>query len=268
VRFVVHVASPFVISMPRDENQLIRPAVDGTRRAIEAALAADVERIVLTSSMAAIMYGHPIERTEPFTADDWTDPEGPGGSAYTKSKYLAEKKAWELMDAAGRHDDLVVVNPAGIYGPLLDDDAGTSGSLVVRLMNGSVPALPRIAVGIVDVRDVAELHVRAMTAPDAGGHRFPMSAETLWLRDTARILRRELPDHARRVPHLQLPDWLVRLVGRFDADIRSNLAELGHFRRIDAGKAEALLGHTLIPAAEALTATADSIVEQGLVKAA
>ncbi|HUV33067.1 MAG TPA: aldehyde reductase [Devosiaceae bacterium] len=265
-RYLQHVASPFVTSMPRNPDDLIRPAVEGTRRAIEAALGADIERIVLTSSMAAVMYGHPVERTRPFTAEDWTDPDRPGGTAYTESKFRAERKAWALMDAAGRRGDLSVINPAGIFGPLLDDDAGTSGAIIVRLLQGSVPALPRIATGIIDVRDIAGLHVAAMTAPQAGGQRYPASAGTLWMRDIADILRQELPSRASTMPRFHLPDWLVRIVGRFDRDVGANLGELGHFRRVDASAAEALLGRRLISARDALKATADSAIAHGLVK--
>src|SRR3982751_396933 len=133
VRYLQHIASPFVPDLPRDKMELTRPAVDGTRRALTAALKAKVERVVLTSSMAAISYGQDAKRTTPFTAADWTKLDGRGVNAYIESKTLAEKQAWTLMDAAGRHDDLAVINPNAILGPLLDEDPGTSAALIARL---------------------------------------------------------------------------------------------------------------------------------------
>src|SRR4051794_40761056 len=155
VRSLQHTASPFVTDLPRDKMELIRPAVDGTRRALTAALKAKVERIVLTSSMAATSYGHDKDRTAPFTAADWTNLSGRGVNAYVESKTLAEKEAWTIVDRAGRHDDLAVINPNAILGPLLDEDPGTSAALVARLMDGSIPAAARIYFPVVDVRDVA-----------------------------------------------------------------------------------------------------------------
>jgi dihydroflavonol-4-reductase len=176
VRNLHHVASPFVTTMPADRNVLIRPAVEGTSRALEAALRADVRRVLVTSSMAAIMYGHDRARTAPFGPDDWTDLEGRPVNAYVESKTRAERTAWEIMDRAGRRTDLVSVNPGGILGPLLDSDPGTSVALIARLLGGGVPAAPRIAFSIIDVRDVAAVHVAAMEAPEAGGRRFPLAS--------------------------------------------------------------------------------------------
>ena len=135
-RFVAHTASPFVLQMPTDKMELIRPAIEGTERALNAGLKAGVERIVITSSMAAIAYGHDKNRTAPFTAADWTDLEGHGVSAYVESKTRAERRAWEIMKAAGREADLAVINPSGIFGPLLDEDPGTSAQIVIRFLEG------------------------------------------------------------------------------------------------------------------------------------
>ncbi len=164
-RFLAHTASPFVLRMPTDKMDLIRPAIEGTERALNAGLKAGVERVVLTSSMAAIAYGHDKNRTSPFTAADWTDLEGHGVSAYVESKTRAERRAWEIMKAAGREADLAVINPSGIFGPLLDEDPGTSAQIVIRFLSGGVPAVPRLSFAFVDVRDVAAAHVAALTAP-------------------------------------------------------------------------------------------------------
>ena len=264
VRYLQHVASPFLIAMPPDRSELIRPAVEGTTRALEAAFAGGVERAVLTSSMAAVMYGHPKDRAAPFTAADWTDLEGHGVTAYVESKTLAERAAWRIAERHGRTRDLAVINPGGIYGPLLDDDPGTSATLVQRMLRGGMPAVPDIALITVDVRDVAALHVAAMTAAEAGGRRFPTGNGTYTLLEMAQMLRPALPEHAGRLPRFAAPDWLVRILGRFDRDIGDNLGELGVVKRTEAAEARALLGRPFIPAAEALVATAHSLVEQRL----
>lgn len=192
-RYLMHTASPFVVKMPDDKMDLIRPAVEGTERALNAALAAGIEHIVLTSSMAAIAYGHDTSRTTPFTAQDWTDLNGRDVNAYIESKTLAERRAWEIMRAAGQERRLSTINPSAVLGPLLDDDPGTSAGIVLRLLDGSVPALPRIPFVIVDVRDVAAGHVRAMTDPEAAGRRFPMGERAMLMADVAGIVRAALP---------------------------------------------------------------------------
>lgn len=262
-RYLQHTASPFVLEIPADKMELIRPAVEGTERALNAALAAGVERIVLTSSMAAIAYGHGRSRTAPFTAADWTNLAGDHVPPYQESKTRAERRAWEIMAAAGRRNDLATINPSGILGPLLDEDPGTSAALVIRMLNGSVPALPRLHMALVDVRDVAAAHVAAMTVPGAGGQRFPMAERTLPFRDAADVLRPHYPD--RRVPRLVMPDWVVRLAGLFDSDLRLLSGELGVIKTMDSSAVIALLGRPLIPVPDAILATARSLVEHKLV---
>jgi len=262
VRYLQHTASPFLLETPKDPDDFIRPAVEGTRRAIQAALAAGVERIVLTSSIAAIQYGH-ADYSRTLTEADWTDVDSPTTGAYPKSKTLAEREAWALMDAAGRHDDLAVINPAGIFGPLLDEDPGTSSLLVKRLLDGKLPAVPKLAMSIVDVRDVAALHVDAMTNPSAGGQRCVASEGTYWMADIGRMLRPAFPD--RRVPTGELPTWLVRLVSLFDRDIRDNMHEMGTMKRVDGGRGSLRLGRPLIATAVAAAATGQSLIEHKLV---
>lgn len=262
VRFLQHTASPFILATPKDPGELIRPAVDGTRRAIEAALAAGVERIVLTSSIAAIQYGHD-DYSRALTEADWTNLDSPRTPAYPRSKTLAEREAWRLMDAAGRHDDLAVINPAGIFGPLLDEDPGTSSTLISRLLDGRLPAVPRLAMSVVDVRDVAALQVDAMTNPDASGQRCIASEGTYWMGDIGRMLRPAFPD--RRVPTAELPNWLLRIVALFDRDVRDNMHEMGVMKRVDGRRGSERLHRPLIPAAEASIATGRSLVRHSLV---
>jgi nucleoside-diphosphate-sugar epimerase len=265
VRFVHHVASPFVISMPDDPDILIRPAVEGTERALVAALSADVERIVVTSSFAAIGYGHPFDRVEPFSEADWTNLDAEHDvTAYIRSKTLAERRAWEIMRDAGRERDLVVVNPSAIYGPLLGDDIGTSGLIIQRLLSGSLPALPNLGFPSVDVRDVAALHLAALQIPAAGGQRFLASSRILALPEMARLLRMRFPEASRRVPRLTIPDGLARLMALFDKELRDNSHNIGNSRRVNASRAEILLGRQLIKSDEAFLAMAQTMIERNL----
>lgn len=265
-RYLQHTASPFVIKMPADKMELIRPAVEGTERALNAALAADIEHIVLTSSMAAIAYGHDKARTTPFTADDWTDLNGRDINAYIESKTRAERRAWEIMRSAGQEKRLSTINPGAILGPLLDDDPGTSAGIVLRLLNGSVPALPRIPLVIVDVQDVAAGHVRAMTDPQAAGRRFPMGERSMLIPDVASAVRAALPpERVATVPRRVMPDWGVRIYSLFDRDVRGILSELGVLKRLDSSASVALLGRPLIAAEQAIAATTRSLLEQRVV---
>ena len=265
VRYLQHTASPFVTRIPADRMKLIRPAVDGTRRALGAALAHGVERIVLTSSAAAVIYGHPKSRSAPFTEADWTDLTGRDVNAYVESKTRAEHEAWALVDAAGRHASLAAINPGVILGPLLDNDPGTSVALLKRIMDGSLPASARISFAVCDVRDVAALHVAAMLAPAAGGQRFLVGNGSYSLLEMADIMRPALPSHATKMPRFEVPDWVVRLFALFDADVRGNLGELGVRKRVDGARANALLGRPYIPAADSIIASGRSLIERGLV---
>ena len=158
-----------------------------------------------------------------------------------------------------------MINPSGIFGPLLDEDPGTSSLMVKRLLDGSMPAAPRFNFAIIDVRDVAAAHVAALTAPSAGGHRFPMGERTLSIKECADILRRRFPAYARKPPRFEMPDWGVRLFALFDRDLRGNLGELGVARRLDSTDVVALLGRSLIKAEDALVATAESLIAFKLV---
>ncbi|UXN74631.1 aldehyde reductase [Devosia sp. A8/3-2] len=261
-RYLQHTASPFVLRTPKDPGELIRPAVEGTRRAISAALAANVERIVLTSSIAAMQYGHDnYERL--LTEADWTNLDSPQTPAYPRSKTTAEQQARAPVDAAGRHDDLAVINPAAILGPLLDEDPGTSAMMVQLLLDGKLPAVPAISIAIVDVRDVVALHLAAMTDPAAGGQRCVAAVETVSMAQLGQFLKPAFPN--RRIPTRTLPDWLVRIVGLFNHDIGDNVAELGSPKRFNTHRAPTRPGRPLIPASEAAIATGKSPVEHGLV---
>lgn len=259
-----HVASPFVVRMPKDRDDLIRPAVEGTRRALAAALRADVGRMVVTSSVAAVFYGHG-GRSRPFDENDWTDLSHPGISAYSESKVRAEREAWRFAEIAGRRGDLSAINPAVILGPLLDADIGTSALVVRRLLDGTMPAAPRFVFSYVDVRDVAAAHVAAMEQPAAGGQRFIVADKPLSLIELARILRARFPERARKLPRFEMPDWLVRIYGLFDRDVRGAAGEMDRLKPLDSSRVRRLLGRELIPSEAAAVATAETMLAQGIV---
>ncbi|MBN9559004.1 MAG: aldehyde reductase [Alphaproteobacteria bacterium] len=264
--YVLHVASPFPERLPSDENELIVPAREGALRVLRAARDAGVKRVVLTSSFAAIGYGH-AEQTAPFDETNWTELNGPGLSAYVKSKTIAERAAWDFIAGDGGGLELSVVNPVGVLGPVLGADFSTSILLVQRLMNGALPGAPRLYFGIVDVRDVADLHIRAMIDPAAKGERFlAIAGDVLSIRGIAVILKARMGAAAGRVPTRELPNWLLRLAALRDPAIRQLVPELGKKKGATGEKARRLLGWAPRTAEDAITATAESLIRLGLVK--
>jgi nucleoside-diphosphate-sugar epimerase len=263
--FVLHVASPFPLQQPKRESDLIVPACGGTLRVLRAARDAKVSRVVLTSSFAAIGYGHPPADRR-FTEADWTDPDGPGVTAYVKSKVLAEQAAWDLIAAEGSGLELSAVNPVAVLGPLLGPDFSTSVEMVAALMHGRAPALPRVTFNLVDVRDVADLHLRAMTDPAASGERFLAVADgPIAFVEVARVLKARMGEHARRVPSRQVPDWAMRVAAAFVADAKQVVPELGVTRSASNEKARRILGWEPRSNEDAIVATAESLVQLGLV---
>lgn len=263
---VLHVASPFPVGVPRHEDELIVPARDGALRVLRVARDAGVRRVVLTSSYAAIGYGHPPQAA-PFDETSWTDATAAGLGAYVRSKTLAERAAWDFMAREGGGLELAVVNPVAVFGPVLGPDYAASIVLVQRLLAGTVPGCPRLQFGLVDVRDVADLHLRAMTDPAANGERFLAAAgDFLSVREIAQVLKRRLGARARRVPTWQLPDWLVRLAALADPTVRQILPELGKVKNATNAKARRLLGWTPRSNEDAIIATAESLLALGLVK--
>ncbi len=250
-RYVLHVASPFPPEPPDDPDDLIVPARDGALRVVGAALTAGVERIVLTSSIAAIRPGRPSSAEAPYDEDDWTDGNDPGRAAYSRSKTLAEQAAWDHVRAAGAESRLAVVNPGAIIGPVLNDDHSYSLQVVERLLDG-MPAAPRLGWTFVDVRDVVDLHLRAMTDPAAGGERFIAADEFLWMADVAKVLRERLGDDASKVPSRQAPDILIRAMALFDKSVRPVLGDLGARAWFSSEKARTTLGWSPRPVADSI----------------
>ncbi len=264
--YVLHVASPFPATVPKDENELIVPAREGTLRVLRASRDAGVKRVVLTSSFAAIGYGHAPQNT-PFDETSWTNPNGVDVQPYVKSKTLSERAAWDFIAKDGGGLELSVVNPVGVFGPVLGPDYSTSILLVQRLMDGAMPGCPRLYFGVVDVRDVADMHIRAMTAPSAKGERFlSIAGDFMSILDIANVLKQRMSQQARKVPTRQLPDWLVRLASLRDPAVKQIIPELGKRKNATNEKAKQLLGWSPLSNEEAVVATAESLVRLGLLK--
>jgi nucleoside-diphosphate-sugar epimerase len=263
--YVHHVASPFPEKVPKDENELIVPARDGALRVLRAARSAGVKRVILTSSFAAVGYGHE-ERETPFDETTWTNTDAPL-APYVKSKALAERAAWDFVAKEGGSLELVTVNPVGVFGPVFGRDYSTSILVVQRLLDGAVPGCPKIVFGGVDVRDVADLHLRAMTNPAARGERFlAIAGDFVTLLDVAKILKMRLGDRARRVPTRELPNWMVHVASWLDPAVKQILPDLGKKKNATGEKAKRLLGWNPRSVEESIVATAESLVRLGLVK--
>jgi nucleoside-diphosphate-sugar epimerase len=262
--YVLHVASPFPPHVPKHEDELIVPAREGALRVLRASRDARVRRVVFTSSFAAIGYGHAPQKT-PFDETNWTDTSGNDVTAYVKSKTLAERAAWDFIAKEGGALELSVVNPVAVFGPVLRPDFSTSVLLIQRLMTGAVPGSPSLSFGVVDVRDIADLHIRAMTHPAAKGERFLGAAGNFMLiHDMAKVLKNRMGEAGKKVPTRQLPNWLVRIAALRDPAVKQILPELGKLKSGSNEKAKRLLGWEPRSNEEAIVATAESLLRLGL----
>jgi dihydroflavonol-4-reductase len=262
--YVLHVASPLGVAEPKDPNELIIPARDGARRVVGAAIKAGVKRVVQTSSVAATSKP-PGGGDSVADETQWTDPTLRGVSAYSQSKTLAEKAAWELIGSAGGATTLATVNPALVLGPVLGHDFSESVQVVERLVAGRVPGIPRLGFNIVDVRDVADLHIRAMTAPEAAGQRFIAAGQFAWMADMAALLKAQLGAEAAKVPTRKVPDFVLRIAGLFDKDLGSVTGSLGQKHDFSSAKAQDMLGWRPRPMEDTVLDCAKSLVANGLV---
>jgi len=260
---VAHVASPLPSNAPKHEDELIVPARDGALRALKAAKAAGVKRFVMTSSMAAVAYGHNKDK---FTEADWTDATSKDAYAYTRSKTIAERAARDWVAANGEGMEFCTVNPVLVLGPLQSGDFSTSLEAIKKMLEGSLPGLPNFGFGIVDVRDVADMHVRCLNAPNMAGERFLCAGPFLWMSEIAAILKAGLGEQARKVPTRSLPDWLVKVTAWFDPVIRQVVGELGRTRDADTSHAKAVLGWEARPVEGTILDTARDMIRLGIVK--
>jgi nucleoside-diphosphate-sugar epimerase len=265
VDYVLHVASPFPASQPKNADDLIIPAREGALRVLRAARDAKVKRVVLTSSFAAIGYSAPpVGR--PFDETDWTNPND-NVTPYVKSKTLAERAAWDFIETEGGGLELAVINPVGILGPALSKDVSTSIQLASRLMDGDMPGIPQIAFGIVDVRDVASIHLLAMTNPKAAGERFlAIAGPAMFMPEVAQVLRDRMGAAASKVPTRVLPNWVVRALAVVAPPLRELIPQLGRAKEASNAKAKSVLGWKPRSNADAIVATAHSLVDLHLLK--
>ena len=264
---VFHLASPFPPEDMRDRSSLVKPAVDGSLRVLDAARAAGITRVIVTSSLAAVVHGRNLKsRINPFAEQDWSDLESGRLGAYPESKTRAELAVW---DYAWAHPEMEIttINPGSVFGPVIGEEVGTSAGLVRSLLQGDFKGLPRIGFEGVDVRDVAELHEKALFNDLSIGNRYIAAAGFLWLNDVAAFLRDTFVAYAARIPLRILPDISVRLAAVFDRKASLAVPDLGLYAPCSSARACNDLGWQPRPAIEAVRATAQCLIASGLVHA-
>jgi dihydroflavonol-4-reductase len=264
--YVQHIASPIPVSLPKNDDELVIPAREGALRALRFGRDAGVKRVVMTSSMAAIAYGLESAPSKPLDETSWTDEAHSDTSPYIRSKTIAEKAAWAFMKAEGGALELTTINPGAVLGPVLGSDFSASVLIVEKLLSGAFPACPNIGFALVDVRDIADLHVRAMTNDKAAGQRFLGAGKFYWMQDVAKVLSEDLGQQGRKVPTGKLPSWLVKIMGNFDPVTKSIIYELDRYRPITAAKAKDLLGWSTRDERISIIDTARSLIREGVVK--
>lgn len=246
---VVHAASPFPIAQPKDENVLIRPAVDGTLRVLKSALAAGVHRVVLTSSMEAVMHGNAGTVTEA----DWSDLSSPTATAYTKSKTLAERAAWDFV-AEHPEMQLTAINPGMVLGTPMDRETGSSVGVIKRFFGGKDPVVPDVRIPVTDVADVSLAHVAALKTPASIGQRYIVADKFMSMPEMTRVLKDAYPQ--RKIATRIAPRFLLRLLALFDGEVRAILPWVGWKATLDNGKVRNQLGVAITPAKDSILATA------------
>ena len=266
VDVIHHVASPFPLGVPKHPDDLIRPAREGTLRVLRAAREAGVKRVILTSSFAAIGYGWGDRLPELLTEEHWSNPDNAADCPpYPASKTLAERAAWDYVQGEGQGLQLTVINPVGVYGPILSEQVRTSVGVVADLMKGKFPALPAVGLQLVDVRDVSAAHIAAMNDPASIGERYIVADGFCDMKHIAQVLREAHPERASKIPTRGMPDFLVRLIALFNRDMKTIALELGKRRMGSSEKVKKLLGRDLIPAEDAVRATAETLIRYGVV---
>lgn len=260
---VWHVASPAPVKVPKDKNELVRPAVDGTLRVLRAAAASgSVRRVVMTSSLDAVMQGHP-HRHEPWSEADWSNTQN--CLPYPLSKTLAERAAWDFVESQESGLELVTINPGAVLGPVQTPVVNTSTELVYQILARKVPAVPRIGLVVVDVRDVAAAHRLASEVAGAAGNRYLLAGEQIWMTDIADILAEELRPRGYRIPTRPMPNWAMRGIATVNPAARAALNYIGKMESVDDTKARRELGWTSRPVRDTVIATAESLLQFGIV---
>jgi len=263
---VFHVASPIPENLPRDADELIKPARDGALRVLKAAKEAGVNRVVMTSSVAAIAYGWGDARPDTLTEEHWSNPDNiKDNTAYTRSKTIAEKAAWDYAKGSGEGLQLTTINPSAVLGPVMGGDFSASLQIVTQIMQGKLPAVPRVGFQIVDVRDVAEAHVLAWENDASIGQRYVVADDFMWFSEVAQLLKDAYPNHPKKIPTGELPNWLLKLMAPVNPPLKQIISELGKRRFASSEKARTELGWNPISAREATLAAADSLVRHKVV---
>ena len=262
-KYVLHVASPFFLGEPENEDVFIKPAVEGTLRVLKACADADVQKVVLTSSFAAVGYGHPREK-QVYTEEDWSSVDGEI-SAYAKSKTLAEKAAWEFVEnlEESKKFDLTVINPVAVTGPMLTSDIGSSNDFLLKLISGSMPACPKIHMGYIDVRDVAKAHIFSMTEEKTNGERIIVSENEMFFAEVGKTLNEA---GFKKSPTKELPNFLVKIMSFFVGELKTLISALDRRGDIDKTKAERFFNWEYISTEQSVTETAQQLQEMGLTK--
>jgi len=262
-KYVLHVASPFFLGEPENEDVFIKPAVEGTLRVLKACADADVKKVVLTSSFAAVGYGHPKEK-EVYTEEDWSSVDGEI-SPYAKSKTLAEKAAWEFVEnlEESKKFELTVINPVAVTGPMLTSDIGSSNDFLLKLISGSMPACPKIHMGYIDVRDVAKAHIFSMTEDKTNGERIIVSENEMFFAEVGKTLNEA---GFKKSPTKEMPNFLVKIMSLFVGELKTLLSALNRKGDIDKTKAQSFFNWDYISTEQSVTETAQQLQDMGLTK--
>jgi len=263
--YVLHVASPFPNQVPEHEDELIKPAMEGTLRVLKAAAEAGVQRVVVTSSLAAISGGHPVDNSRVYSEDDWSIVER--CPPYPKSKTLAERAAWDFVASLDGEApmELCVINPGAVLGPVLNRHYSTSGEIVRKLMAKELPGTAKIGFSWVDVRDVAAAHTAAMTAPGAAGQRFCCAIEFGWIDEVGEILAKRFGPDGWRIPTRKLPNFIVRIVAMFDPTVKTVVSDLGRVRNVSNDRIRRVLNWQPHSLEEMVVSMGETMIQQGIV---
>ena len=266
IDLVLHIASPVMPGTVANEDDVIVPAREGTLRILRSARAAGVKRVVLTSAFHAVSWGH-SRRDHVFTELDWTNLRGPGVDAYGKGKTLAERAAWDFIASEGGTLELTTLLPVAVMGPVMGKQVSGANHIVQRMLDGEMKGFPDLFIPIVDVRDVASAHLLAMSDPMAAGERFLLSnGPALSMKEIGAVIKAEVGDAAKRVPNRSIPGFVMRIVARFNAEIRPFVRDIGYAKKTSNEKARQTLGWTPRDPREAIAAAAQTMIRKHLIK--
>lgn len=263
--YVMHVASPLPFDLKKNADDLIIPAREGTLNVLNAAQNHKIKRVVLTSSIAAIGHGH-NSKVRTFTEEDWTNLNSRKDTPpYVQSKTIAESEAWKFVKQKEVQLELAVINPGYVFGPLLEKDYSDSGEIIRKLLAGEIPGLPKISFPLVDVRDVAEMHLQALETKEAAGQRFICVNESSSYQYIAKTLKEAFPEYGKNIKIFEFPDFFIRFYSLFDKDTRIITVELGRSRSYNNSKSVKMFGWKPRSNKESIISMAESMIKFGVV---